>query len=342
MRRTRLNTDKPHGAIRVAIIDVGSNAVKLLISSKLLNGKIYFDKDISVVNKIASKLDEVGEITGESLERLTKCLDDYIKLARNYCDLENIKLISTTIFRKAKNAKALKQMIFDNWGLEIEILSEERECELMFDCILNDKKIIKHMTELTVFDLAGGNMDMSTALNGKILTKRCLPMGVLGFTEQYIGQSEIDPKEITQLRKYARDFFEEQLNHDIPQNIIVIGGSAINLARICREIPENRTEDIHGYELRIDNLEILLDGMCALSAKKRNTLIGLQEGRYDSIVSACIIFLEFLIKAGVNSAVVSTYGLRHKVATNLLEELSAKEAEERKKLAELEEQSNIE
>lgn len=396
MRRTRVNQETPYGAVRMAVVDISLNSVKLLISTKQMNSKIDFDKDESTINILSRTLKNKGVIEGEELDNLIDLVGQYLGVALKYCEPRFTKIISTDVLTKAENkdriteliekvwyekvedalrekvrfwekeilkpkkneaktssakdpdrakkdfdkftklimerfgcsldvffenTEQVKKYVFEEFKPEIIVYSKEEAMKLYYGLILNDvqrshaKKFPKNST---IVDLTGDYLSIVKCCGGEIESVTELPIGILSYTSKYIKDGNIEKKAIGSIRVPAQKFFQNNFP-DVTDSLIFIGGNAINIARICREVPVNRSNDIHGYEIGAANLVTLLEGMCALSYKKRNTLIGLQEGRQNSILSACIIFLEFMDALGVEKAILSTYGLRHKVIIDLLE-----------------------
>lgn len=396
MRRTRVNQETPFGAVRMAVIDISLNSVKLLISTKQLNSKVDFDKDESTINNLSKVMRTKGAIEGADLENLLEIVSQYLFVALKYCEPRFTKIISTEILSNAKNKKEiieriekiwyervenaliervkfwekeiqkpkkidmkttsvkdpdkakkdfekfknlikerfdctieeffdnkelLKSFVYDSYKPEIIVYPKDEAIKLFYRLILNDiqRPFAKKFTpNSTVVDLTGEFLSVIQFKDGKMISEKQYPIGILPYTAKYVKDGNIEKKSIGALREPAKKFFAN--NHiEVTNHVIFIGGSAINLARICREVPVTRSNDIHGYEIGRQNLVTLLEGMCALTYKKRNTLIGLQEGRQNSILSACVILLEFMESIGLDSAVLSIYGLRHKVIIDFLE-----------------------
>ena len=115
----------------------------------------------------------------------------------------------------------------------------------------------------------------------------------------------------------VKEIISSQLEGRVFGRLIAIGGSVINLARVWKEVTVEKSKDVHGKILTKDDVEFLLEGMCALSPAKRKTLIGLENERADSIISGGIILLAFMNYIGANDVTISTSGLRHVIATDL-------------------------
>ncbi|MBQ0105219.1 MAG: hypothetical protein KBT47_04190, partial [Armatimonadetes bacterium] len=407
MRRTRVNQETPFGAVRMAVIDISLNSVKLLISTKQLNAKIDFDKDESTINLLSKTLRTKGVIDGEALDILLEITDQYLAVALKYCEPRFTKIISTEVLSESKNKKEIIRKIEEIWFERVEYALRERvklwekemrkpkklsekstsakdpdkvrkdfekfknnvsekynlsleeflddtalvkkyvreehkpeiivyskteSTKLYYGLILNDiqkSQAKKYSPNSTIVDLTGDSLRIVQCKNGKIISDEDLSIGILSYTSKYVKDGNVEKKMIPQIKAPAKQFFEKNKKVEIPENLVFIGGSAINLARICREVPVTRSNDVHGYEIERADLHTLLEGMCALTYKKRNTLIGLQEGRQNTILSACVILLEFMESVGAEKAVLSTYGLRHKVIIDMLEKNFATEKAKR-------------
>ena len=398
MRRTRVNQETPFGAVRMSVIDISLNSVKLLIATKQMNGKIDFDKDESTINLLSKIVRNKKSIKGEAYDNLMECLNQYLQIALKYCEPRFTKIVSSEVLTEVENKDEIlerinslwfervetalydrialweKEMkkpkkteskpsstkdpdkvrkdfmrfidhIRDKYNLELSEFLENRdlvlefihdeyqpditfysrdECiKLYYNLIFNDIQKThryKFTPNSTIVDLTGDSINVVQCEGGEIVSQEIFNIGILNYTEKYIKDGNIEKKDIPLIRKPAHKFFNDNMDIAIPENLIFVGGNAINIARICREVPVTRSNDVHGYIIRKADLEELLEGLCALSFKKRNTLIGLQEGRQNTILSACVILLEFMDRVGEEEGVLSTYGLRHKKIIDLLEE----------------------
>lgn len=407
MRRTRVNQETPFGAVRMSVLDISLNSIKLLIATKQLNSKIDFDKDESTINYLSKTLRTKGEIVGEDLEITLSIIEQYLAIALKYCEPRFTKIISTEVLSLAKNKKSIikqiekiwhervevalvdrirlwekemlkpkktevkstqtkdpdkvrkdferfknkiknlynisieefledkelfKKFCFENYKPEIIVYPKNKATELYCNLITNDiqKPHVKKFSQnSTIVDLTCDDLRIIQLDKEKISDDKEYNIGVSHYTNKYVKDGNVEKKFIPLLRKPAEKFFANNMDFKLTNNLVFIGGNAINLARICREVPVSRSNDVHGYTICRKDLETVLEGLCALNYKKRNTLIGLQEGRQNSILSACVIFLEFMYAIGVEHAVLSTYGLRHKIIIDFLEKNFIKEKAKR-------------
>lgn len=306
---------------KAVTIDIGSNATKMVIMAERKDGKILVEKEFFSVNKIAEGLEEDGLISEASAKRLFESLAECFEIIKE-SNVDTVELVTTHALRTAKNSKEILNYIKEIFKYEIRIIHTEEECQLTFECVAGDKKIVGNQSTLfTALDIGGGTVDIINGKGSEMMYKETIPCGIVNITEKFFCMSRPCQSDIKSCIDYIKNLAEKSIEEDTLSTgrLVAIGGSAVNLVRILKEIPAEKTEEIHGRLLTKDDIEMLIEGMCALSIDKRKTLIGLEKGRHESIISGGVMLLAFMDFLGVSSVTISTRGLRHVIAKKNIE-----------------------
>ena len=114
-----------------AVIDIGTNSVLLLIGEAMPDGSVRSEVDTARVTRLGHGLAESGEIAPSAAERTLVALKEYT----DACDrlrVDGIAVVGTAALRTASNAADFIMIVKKTLGLSIEVISEEREAELVF------------------------------------------------------------------------------------------------------------------------------------------------------------------------------------------------------------------
>lgn len=307
------NIDNPV-IFRTAVIDLGSNATKMVVMVKREMGDIEVEKEFFSVNKLALGLEDSKIISESAIAKLMSSIEACFALI-NSADI--VEIVTTHALRMAKNGNHVIDLIFERFGIKTIIISPEEESLLTFRCVASDTSIVKGETLFTVIDIGGGTSEMITGDKSHIYYRKSFNCGIVGVTEKLLFMDKPSQNELMDSIACVKEIISSQLEGMVFGRLIAIGGSVINLARVWKEVTVEKSKDVHGKILTKDDVEFLLEGMCALSPAKRKTLIGLENERADSIISGGIILLAFMNYIGANDVTISTSGLRHVIATDL-------------------------
>lgn len=199
-----------------ALIDVGSNSMKLIVSS---GDRKIFEQKIPDL-RLGEGVKDTGLIKIESMERNIEALKKLLAKAGEL-NAEKIKIFSTAAMREAKNAKEFSRMALEQAGAEISVLSTEDEARYLFKGAVHD---FNFDGKLSMINIGGGTSAFVVGTKEKIEKWWVLPLGALHLydflteppkDEQYKKIEEIVKKEL------------EKVNCVVDENIPYIHSSNV-------------------------------------------------------------------------------------------------------------------
>ncbi|MBP8792233.1 MAG: rod shape-determining protein [Lutibacter sp.] len=166
---------------KLAAIDIGSNAIRLLISNVITerNGKEpTFTKSALVRVPIRLGADTFNQknISEESKNRMIKAMEAF-KLLMEVHGVQKYKACATSAMREAKNGVAVTNEIFEKTSVKIDLIDGKKEAAIIFSTDLS--KIIKNDRSYIYVDVGGGSTEMSIFSNGKIVTSKSFKIGTV-------------------------------------------------------------------------------------------------------------------------------------------------------------------
>ncbi|MHB9037112.1 MAG: Ppx/GppA phosphatase family protein [Armatimonadota bacterium] len=300
-----------------AAIDLGTNSIKMVVGTTGPNGQVRFLSDTSVITRLGEDVDSSGRIFAHRLQRSVEAVRELLTAAHEF-QADKIRMVGTSALRDAANRDDVIRRFKDDLGVELEVLSEQDECRLSYLAVASDPVLGKHDGMQVTFDIGGGSTEFALGSGREIHWARSVNVGAVRLTERFLKS---DPPTDSEMRAAAScvDEFVMDAAKDIRcDRAVGIGGSVINLARVLRGIPADRTEDVHGTVMSLSDVENLRYRMVSLPLAERKGLIGLDPERADIIVAGAIIVERVLKALGVEATQVSIRGLRHGVIREML------------------------
>lgn len=298
---------------RVAVVDLGSNSVKLVCYSADHTGayRPYHRESMRI------RLDEYddGIIRDEPADRLIEILN----LFRNtiqYERIDRILAVATSAVRRARNRESLISRIRDGSGFEFQILSGEQEALYSY---------VGAATHLDVpnsvfFDIGGGSLDLAYVRNHTVLKALSLPLGALVMTRKFAGDGDMDGNAIGALREHLERTLPtpESLGHLGSDAVFVgVGGTLRAISRYAQAYDSYPLKKIHNYTM---GNRLVQNVATELLSQDRSTLSRLYEvgGRADIIKAGAAIVLGMLDRFEFGSLCVSSTGLREGILIHSL------------------------
>ena len=174
---------------RYAAIDIGSNAMRLLVSNIVeQEGKdTQFNKSslVRVPIRLGQDVFTVGEISDENIERMIDAMKAY-KLLMKVHRVEQYKACATSAMREADNSREIIEIIYREAGIEIEIIDGKKEAAIIASSDLKEY-IATDKTYLYV-DVGGGSTEFSLFSNGKIIASKSFKNGTVRMLNNMVNE----------------------------------------------------------------------------------------------------------------------------------------------------------
>lgn len=292
---------------KVAIIDIGSNTIRLVIYEKSKDGRHF--KEIENIKKAArlrTYLNEQQLLQKEGIHLLIETLQS-LEMMLNLYGVSEIICLATATIRQAKNKEDILQLVEERTGLSINILDEFEEAYYGYLAVAHSIDIREGIT----IDMGGGSTELTYFCNHGVVHYTSLPFGALSLKLQFVKGDAPTDQELAQIRQYIRSQLENLpwiVNKHIP--IIAMGGSARNVAQIHQNFIHYPLAGIHQYEMKVSDIREIKARMKPLSFTELQNVEGLSKDRADTILPA-IEFFEILCDLSkATQFILSGKGLR--------------------------------
>ena len=291
--------------MKLAAIDIGSNAARLLISEVLVDNKNNptFNKLnlFRVPLRLGFDVFDNNIISSEKTDMLVQTLKAFRHLINAY-QVDAIKACATSAMRDASNAKSILKIAKNETGLDIEIISGDTEANLVYENHVAENMEKGH--SYMYIDVGGGSTEVSFFSNGKLVFKESFNIGTIRILKEMVTDSNWDQMKET-IKQSTKNF----------KDIVAIGSGG----NINKVFSMSKKKD--GKPIDLDLLKDYYKELNALSIKERITKHNLRNDRADVIVPALLIYINVMRWSGATEIYVPKIGLADGLIHHLWEEM---------------------
>ena len=290
---------------KYATIDIGSNAIRLLISNIIvLNKSAPISTKNSLVRvpiRLGQDAFTIGEISNENIERLVDTMLSF-KLLMKVHKVEKYLAYATSALRSSSNGKNIVDLILSKSGLKIQIINGKKEAEL-----ITNNAIFKfqgnHKTYCFI-DVGGGSTELTLFKNQKVVISKSFKIGGVRLINNLVSNKTWES---------FREWININLKDQGEIDVIGLGGNINKLFKLCGVKI--------GKPLTLKEIDSTLSDLEKMSYSKKILLLKLNPDRVDVIVPAGKIYQYLLKNMGSDEIIVPKIGLADGMVYELLKSL---------------------
>lgn len=292
----------------LAGIDIGSNAIRLLINNIEATGKgADFKKTayLRVPIRLGEDVFTRGEISEEKKERLINAMQGFSYIMKAFC-VNEYRACATSAMRDASNGTEIVSAILNESGIDIKIIDGQTEADIIYQAGGLYDVMDKDRTYLYV-DVGGGSTEVVVYSNQKKLTSRSFQLGTVRMLVDAVTDEERN-----EFKLWLKEIYEQYA----PLGIVASGG---NINKIHKLLGKREREILTYTELKV-----LYDALSDLTYEERIQAFKLNPYRADVIVPALKIFLTVTKICKINDINVPKVGLVDGIVKQLYKERNQK------------------
>jgi len=279
--------------VKLAAIDIGSNAARLLISEVTKQPKQdpVFNKInlVRVPLRLGFDVFETGEISKAKVKMLMQTLKAYQHLLEAY-EIKHVYACATSAMRDARNSKDIIRKVKLETGIEIKVISGQEEASFIYENHVAENLDSDH--SYLYIDVGGGSTELTFFANGELLSKESFNIGTIRLLKNQIKEKTWDD---------MKDYVKKYIKSDLPSIAIGSGGN------ITKILSMSRLKE--GKPLSLDLLKDYYKELSNVTIEDRMNLYGLKEDRADVIVPALLIYVQIMKWASIDEIYVPKIGL---------------------------------
>ena len=298
----------PTRSNRLAAIDIGTNSIRCIVVEVGQHGKFKILDDEKATVRLGEGLYRTGELTPASWQRAIEALSRMKKVVDGY-RVRGIEAVATSAVRQAANGQEFIDLVAQEVGLKVEVISGEEEAEL---AVLS----ARHNFEMegvphAMIDIGGGSVEIITAYGGHVEELVSLPLGAVVLTERFLKSDPVGDDEEERLRKHVRANLNERFEDGFPAHCLLGSGGTMNaLASMVMAMGKEGYQSVHGYEILRSQVVHLLAMLLRKDLKARRSVPGLNADRADIIIAGTMVVDELMRFFGANILKINERGIR--------------------------------
>jgi exopolyphosphatase/guanosine-5'-triphosphate,3'-diphosphate pyrophosphatase len=288
--------------LRYAAIDIGSNAVRLILCNAVEeHGEIHFKKPevIRVPLRLGEDVFQSGRISAKRATRFIKTMHAFKNLIDVFEPVA-YRACATSAMREAINGEELLKQVKSECGLKIEIISGKTEAELIYQNHI-EEHLDKSKSYLYI-DVGGGSTEVTLFHKNQCLFSYSFDIGTIRWLK-----NQVSKEKWTEFKEKMKEISKDH------QPLIAIGSGG-NINKIFKLL--ERKDKALSYS----RLRELYDEMKVHTVEERMEIWGLNPDRADVIVPAAKIFLGIMKSAEIDEIIVPQVGLGDGIVHQLHEE----------------------
>lgn len=290
--------------MKLAAIDIGSNAVRLQIASTNEPGTTEPYKRVEFVRipvRLGDDAFRKGKITKEKRAMFYKAMEAFALLMEAF-GVEHYMACATSALRDAKNGETIVSKTSRECGIDIEIIDGKRESELILKSIAH---LFKPNRSYLTIDVGGGSTEMTVIRNRTAFDSVSFDIGTVRMLDDAIKKKTWTGLE-DYIRQHRQDFNEAKA--------IATSGTINKIAGLIH--PD------HPGEITTNELRDFYETVKRMPMKERIDYYKLNPDRADVIEPSAAIYLQILEWAGIDRIAAPSAGLKDGMIYELMERFS--------------------
>jgi len=310
------NPPSPSATTR-AVIDIGTNSVKLLVAA-VAGTEVHPLLEDSKQTRLGRGFYDTHQLQPDAIAQTAVAVRNFAAAARQL-GAETIHVIATSAARDARNSRDLTGAIAAASGLAVEIISGAQEADWAFQGVTSDPELARQ--PLLLLDVGGGSTEFILGHGARKDFSHSFPLGVVRLLEKFPVSDPPAPAELTACRAELQEFLRREVRPQLAAEIryelkfdhiqlVGTGGTATILARLEAQLAGFDRDRIEAVRLSAANLRAHVERLWSLPLTERRQLAGLPPKRADVILTGAVIYEAVMAEFGFAGLRVSTRGLR--------------------------------
>lgn len=287
--------------MKLAAIDIGSNAIRLQISTILEHKKKVLFKKLEYVRfplRLGHDVFTTNRISELSAEKFKKLMKTY-KLLLELYEVDDYMFCATSAMRESENGEEIAQQVQDELGLTINIIDGHLEAELI------NKAIASYLLKDTYIhiDVGGGSTELNLFVKGKKIKTRSFKVGSVRVLEHHDS-----PIMWNDMEKWVKDNMKREYGK------VIAVGTGGNISKIF-ELAQKKPGQVMSLR-KVKEIKSMIE---KVSLEKRIYELQMNPDRADVIVPASNIYVKVMEWARAQSILVPDVGLKDGILLHLLD-----------------------
>ena len=316
-------------SVRRAVIDIGTNSVKLLVAD-VAGRDVCPALEQSRQTRLGQGFYQTHRLQPGAVAQTAEAVAAFATTARGLGAM-SVRVVATSAGRDAKNPELLLGAIERAAGLRVEIISGEREADWAFQGVTTDPHLARQ--PLLLLDVGGGSTEFILGQGQHQQFRGSFPLGTVRLLEKRPPGDPPTAGELADCRRWLREFLRQAVRPElaarlnltpavaaaatagrdataVPVGLVGTGGTATILGRLALKMDSFERERIEATRLNLAEVQATVARLWSLPLASRKQVPGLPPNRADVILFGVAIYEAVMEQFGFDDLRLSTRGLR--------------------------------
>jgi exopolyphosphatase/guanosine-5'-triphosphate,3'-diphosphate pyrophosphatase len=294
--------------MRVSVIDLGFNSVKLVNYDIKKDGTFRAYQQEGVKVKLGEGLNETGYIGKEQVDRTIAALRVFRDII-NFDSIRHVLPVATSAVREAGNKNDFLKQVYGHTGFQFKVLSGQEEGLYSYIGALEATCVPTAL----FFDLGGGSLELVYTENYGIKKIKSYPLGALRLTQMF-GRKDgtFSRKDYAKMEKHILETLPDrkELEMSPDTTLVGVGGTLRAMARYDQELKDYELDKVHNYRMDPESVASIARELNEMDADELGEIKAIGSNRVDTVTAGAAIIDALVQKFGFERLVVSAEGLR--------------------------------
>ena len=306
--------------VRRAVIDVGTNSVKLLVA-EVAGHEVWPICEDSQQTRLGRGFYEMHQLQPEAIKNTALAVAQFADDARRL-HTGHLRVIATSAARDAVNPHELVAAIENAAGLKVEIISGDQEADWAFRGVTTDPALATR--PLLLLDVGGGSTEFILGQGDQRHFSQSFRLGTVRLLETIPPNDPPTAANLAATRHWLQEFIETKIRPALgpalqreaalapaaPTELVGTGGATSILARMEAQLESYDRERIEATRLSLDRIRWHTEHLWGLPLARRQEIVGMPRKRADVMLAGAAIYESVMASFGFQNLRVSTRGLR--------------------------------
>lgn len=301
----------------LAAIDVGSNAIRLIVASVDGDRKITVLENIREPVRLGQEVFKKGSIAEETIERATDAFARF-KQTIETRGVKWTKAVATSATRESVNRELFLDRVAQVSGIDVTVIGPEEEARLIHLGV-SEKIHLENKLGMLV-DIGGGSAELTLVEDGQILSTESFRMGAVRLL-QVLEEKKHGERKFNELVREYVDAAQKRIKKEIGNRKIEVcvgtGGNIESLGQLRCDLFNKDRNDL----ITKDEIDLLVKKLQGMTYEERIQKLKLRPDRADVIVPASVLLQKIVKLADLDEVLIPNVGLKDGILVDMVQEL---------------------
>jgi exopolyphosphatase/guanosine-5'-triphosphate,3'-diphosphate pyrophosphatase len=299
---------------KLAVIDIGTNSIHMVLAEILPDASYKILDRFKDMTRLGDRAFATRRLSDGAVARALDILKTLVTLARNK-GFDRIVAVATSAVREARNGGEFVNLIAEQTGLTVRVISGTEEARLIFLGVKNSIALPDGPT--MVVDVGGGSVELIVGNRDGMIHAKSLKLGAIRLVDQFLPKTPpsasmmrgLEEAVTAQLRT-ALDAFKTKKFNSLVATSGMAGnvGDVIHMRQAGRPLPQHNLARV-----ALKDIRLLESDLAQASVKARLAIPGLDPKRVDTLLPAAVVLRRLLELSGLDEMTLCDKAIREGV-----------------------------